>query len=96
MRSPKRGFKNVNRAEYAVINLTQLDLLFSEGEEVTPEKLKQKGTIKKRLSGIKVLGNGELTHALHVSAHAFSVKAKEKIEAAGGKVKVIETRAEVM
>ena len=62
---------------------------FEEGTEVTPELLFEMGIIKKQLSGIKVLGNGELTKKLTVRAHKFSSIAKEKIEAAGGKAEVI-------
>ncbi len=94
MRSPKRGFKNVNRKEYTVFNLKQLDLLFVEGEEVSPETLKEKGAMKKMLDGVKILAYGTLSHGLIVSAHAFSAKAKEKIEAAGGKAQVIQTQTE--
>jgi large subunit ribosomal protein L15 len=94
MRSPKRGFKNVNRKEYAVFNLKQLELLFAEGEEVSPETLKEKGALKQKLDGVKILAYGTLSHRLTVSAHAFSAKAKEKIEAAGGKAQVIQTQTE--
>lgn len=88
-RLPKRGFSNAMfKKTYAVINVSDLNK-FEEGTEVTPELLFEMGIIKKQLSGIKVLGNGELTKKLTVRAHKFSSIAKEKIEAAGGKAEVI-------
>lgn len=88
-RLPKRGFKNINRIKYAVINVGKLDTLFESGDEITPEVLLEKGVLKKLLDGVKVLGDGELTKALKIKAHAFSSSAKEKIEAAGGTAEVI-------
>ena len=88
-RLPKRGFSNAMfKKTYAVINVSDLNK-FEEGTEITPELLFEMGIIKKQLSGIKVLGNGELTKKLTVRAHKFSNIAKEKIEAAGGKAEVI-------
>ena len=88
-RLPKRGFSNANfKVEYAVINLSDLNR-FDNDTVVTPELLKETGIVKKQLSGIKVLGNGVLEKKLTVKAHKFSMTAKEKIEAAGGKVEVI-------
>lgn len=88
-RLPKRGFSNAMfKKTYAVINVSDLNM-FEDGTEVTPELLFEMGIIKKQLSGIKVLGNGELTKKLTVRAHKFSNIAKEKIEAAGGKAEVI-------
>lgn len=88
-RLPKRGFSNAMfKKTYAVINVSDLNM-FEDGTEVTPELLFEIGIIKKQLSGIKVLGNGELTKKLTVRAHKFSNIAKEKIEAAGGKAEVI-------
>ena len=80
-------FQNVARI-YSKKDLCDLNK-FEEGTEVTPELLFEMGIIKKQLSGIKVLGNGELTKKLTVRAHKFSSIAKEKIEAAGGKAEVI-------
>ena len=89
-RLPKRGFNNARfRSEYAVINLSDLDKYFNDGDEVTPEVLKSRGIIKKQLSGVKVLANGELKKKLTVKAHRFSSVAVTKIEAAGGKTEVI-------
>ncbi len=88
-RLPKRGFKNINRVEYVVVNLKRLDKMFEAGAEVTPEVLMERGAIKKLMDGLKVLGDGEISKPLKVKAHAFSASAKEKIEAAGGSVEVI-------
>lgn len=87
-RLPKRGFTNFSRKEYAVVNLDRLNQ-FTEGAEVTPEVLVQAGIVKNTLSGIKILGEGELTVKLTVKANKFSKSAVEKIEAAGGKTEVI-------
>ena len=89
-RLPKRGFNNKRFAtKYAVINLSDLERFFSDGDVVTPEVLKERGIIKKELSGIKVLANGNLTKKLTVKAHRFSSVAVTKIETAGGKTEVI-------
>ena len=82
-RLPKRGFTNIFRKEYAVINLGRLNEL--EGDTFDFDSLKQLGVVKKLQDGLKVLGTGELTRAITVTAHVFSASAKEKIEAAGGK-----------
>ena len=89
-RLPKRGFKNIRfETKYAVINLSDLETFFNDGDEVTPEILKSRGIIKKQLSGVKVLANGELTKKLIVKANRFSSLAVTKIENAGGKTEVI-------
>lgn len=86
-RLPKRGFTNIHRVEFQVINLFQLETL---GEaEVTPELLYQKGLIGYSSQPVKILGTGELTRKVTVSAHAFSKSAREKIESAGGSVQEI-------
>jgi len=87
-RIPKRGFKNVNRVEYTVINLDDLNV-FNDGEVVTPEVLVARGVIKKVLSGVKVLANGNLEKKITVKAHRFSANAAEKIASAGGTVEVL-------
>ncbi|MGX6971404.1 50S ribosomal protein L15 [Vagococcus bubulae] len=87
-RLPKRGFTNINRKDYAVINLDVLNR-FEDGTEVTPTTLIEAGIVKNEKSGIKVLGNGELTKKLTVKAAKFSESAKSAIEAAGGSVEVI-------
>jgi large subunit ribosomal protein L15 len=87
-RLPKRGFTNVNRKEYAVINLDLLNR-FEDGTEVTPVTLVEAGLVKIEKAGIKVLGNGELTKKLTVKAAKFSKAAEEAIVAAGGSIEVI-------
>ena len=87
-RLPKRGFTNINRKEYAVINLTQLNN-FNDGAEVSPAVLKEMGLVKNAKDGIKVLGEGELEKKLTVKAHKFSKSAAARIEKAGGTVEVI-------
>ncbi len=89
-RLPKRGFNNTRfEKKYATINLSDLNKFFNDGDEVTPEILKERGIIKKQLSGIKVLAQGNLEKKLIVKAQRFSNKAIEGIEAAGGKTEVI-------
>ena len=89
-RVPKRGFNNARfRTEYATINLSDLNKYFNDGDEVTPEVLKEKGIIKQQLCGVKVLGNGELEKKLTIRANRFSSSAITKIESAGGKAEVI-------
>ncbi|KHD85720.1 50S ribosomal protein L15 [Bacillus ginsengihumi] len=87
-RLPKRGFTNINRKDYAVVNLDALNR-FDEGTEVTPALLLETGVVSKEKSGIKVLANGKLEKKLTVKAHKFSSAAKEAIEAAGGSIEVI-------
>ena len=88
MRLPKRGFTNVYRKEYAVVNLDILNR-FEDGTEVTPLTLVEAGIVKDEKSGIKVLGNGELTKKLTVKAAKFSKTAEEAIVANGGSVEGI-------
>lgn len=85
-RLPKRGFTNIFRKEYAVVNLQDLAELTGT---VTPETLRQKGLVKSMKSGIKVLGVGTLKSGITIQAHKFSKSALEKIQAAGGKAEVI-------
>ena len=87
-RMPKRGFKNINRKEYAIVNLETLNK-FEDGAEVTPALLVESGIIKDEKDGIKVLGNGTLNKQLTVKASKFSASAKEAIESKGGKAEVI-------
>ncbi|MFT8459681.1 MAG: 50S ribosomal protein L15 [Liquorilactobacillus ghanensis] len=87
-RMPKRGFQNINRKEYAIVNLETLEK-FDDGTEVTPTLLVEKKVIKDEKDGIKVLGNGKLTKNLTVKANKFSAAAKEAIETAGGQAEVI-------
>ena len=89
-RLPQRGFKNTRfETKYAVINLSDLDKYFNDGDVFTPEVLKEKGIIKKQLNGVKVLANGTLTKKLTVKANRFSSIAVTKIEESGGKTEVI-------
>ena len=87
-RLPKRGFTNVNRKEYAIVNLGDLNS-FKAGSVVNVEFLKKYGLVKKEYNGLKVLGKGELSVALTVKANKFSKAAAQAIEAAGGKAEVI-------
>lgn len=87
-RVPKRGFTNINRKEYAIVNLDTLNR-FEDGTVVTPALLVETNVIKSEKSGIKVLGNGQVERKLTVQASKFSQAAKEAIEAAGGSVEVI-------
>ena len=84
------GFRNVNRVEYAVINVATLAERFQANETVTPELLKERRILRKLKDGVKVLGEGEITIPLTVRAHAVSESARAKIEAAGGTVQLIE------
>jgi len=85
---PKRGFKNVNRKEYSIVNLADLNL-FNEGEVVSPETLLARNILKKLKSGVKVLANGTLEKKLTVKASVFSKAAEAAIIKAGGTVEVI-------
>lgn len=86
-RIPKRGFNNIFAVEYATVNVSDLER-FEDGTVVNMELLVKEGMIKRELAGLKVLGNGNLTHKLTVEAKKFSKSAIEKIEAAGGKIEV--------
>jgi len=87
-RLPKRGFVNPTRKEYAIVNIEELNNFAAE-TKVTPELLAEQGIVKNAMSGIKILGNGEVTVKLTVKANKFSQSAVDKIEAAGGKTEVI-------
>jgi large subunit ribosomal protein L15 len=87
-RIAKKGFKNRFRKEYAIVNVSALNR-YEEGTNVTPEMLYQDRVITKYLDGVKILGNGELTVKLTVSANVFSKSAVSKIESAGGTVEVV-------
>ncbi len=87
-RVPKRGFTNIFRKEYEVVNVEKLNS-FENGAEVTPELLEEKGIVRLKQDGVKILGVGDLKVSLTVRANRFSKTAKEKIEAAGGKVEVV-------
>ena len=85
-RVPKRGFNNIFRKEYAIVNLCTLEENFEAGATVDAEALLAKGILKKTLTGVKILGDGALTKQLTVKAAKFSATAKTAIEAAGGTV----------
>lgn len=87
-RIPKRGFTNINRKDYAVVNVSALNR-FDNGTEVTPELLIESGIVKNEKSGIKILGNGSLEKKLTIKAHKFSSSAVEAIEQQGGTHEVI-------
>lgn len=83
-RLPKRGFTNVFKKQWLEISLAKIEDNFQAGEEVTPEILHDRGLIKKAKHDLVILGNGDFTKALKISAHRFTKTAKEKIEKAGG------------
>lgn len=85
----KRGFVNIFRKEYSIVNLDKLNI-FEEGSEVTPKKLHAAGLVKTLKHPVKILANGEVSHAVTVKANRFSAAAKAKIEAAGGKAEEVE------
>ncbi|WP_270334021.1 50S ribosomal protein L15 [Ligilactobacillus acidipiscis] len=87
-RMPKRGFNNINRKDYAIVNVETLNK-FEDGAEVTPVLLVESGVVKNEKDGVKILGNGELSKKLTVKANKFSASAKAAIEAAGGQTEVI-------
>src|SRR2546421_9123841 len=86
-RLPKRGFTNIFKKQYAIINLGRLDAL--SGDTFSPDQLMELGEVRKLGDGLKVLGSGELKRAIRVTAHLFSKSAMEKIQAAGGTAEVI-------
>ncbi len=87
-RLPKRGFKNINRIEYTILNVKDLEHFARDGV-INPEILLEKGVLKKTKPLLKILGEGEIRTALKVSAHKFSKSAIEKIQSAGGSVEII-------
>ena len=96
-RVPKRGFNNKYFADVVIaVNVFQLESIFGTGEKVTPDTLKAKGIVKKTFDKIKILGTGELTKSLDVTAHAFSAEAQKKIEAVGGKVTLLHGKKPVV
>ncbi len=86
-RLPKRGFTNIFKKQYAVVNLGRLDKL--EGDHFTPDRLVELGVVRKLGDGVKILGAGELTRKIRVEAHLFSRSALDKIQKAGGEAAVI-------
>jgi len=88
-RLPKRGFTNIFKKRWIEVSLAALDKQFSADDDVTPELMHARGIIKKAKHDIVVLGNGEVSKSLKVSAHRFTRSAREKIEKAGGAATVI-------
>jgi large subunit ribosomal protein L15 len=86
-RLPKRGFTNIFKKHYALVNLGRLDKL--EGDQFNPERLAELGVVHKLRDGLKILGSGELTRKVRIEAHLFSRSALEKIQKAGGEAVVI-------
>jgi large subunit ribosomal protein L15 len=95
-RIPKRGFHNRFAASVAIVNLAEIDESFEAGDDVTPATLRAKRLIRGAFDALKVLGDGELTKALKVSAHRFSKTAQEKIRKAGGDLVVLPGPAPVV
>ena len=89
-RLPKRGFTNIFKKEWIEVNLAALDQHFQADEEITPELLHERGLIKKARRDVVVLGTGDVSKALRISAHRFTKSAREKIEKAGGAATVIQ------
>jgi large subunit ribosomal protein L15 len=87
-RVPKRGFTNIFRKEFQIVNLSDLSRV-DAFQVISPQVMKEAGLIKKLKLPVKILGEGEMTRAVTVQANSFSQKAKEKIQAAGGKIEVI-------
>jgi large subunit ribosomal protein L15 len=88
-RIPKRGFTNIFREEYLIVNVDQLDSRFDKGATVDPDLLRASRLVRRATGKVKLLGRGEVKHALTVKVHHASAEAKKKIEAAGGKVEIL-------
>src|SRR5688572_30838327 len=89
-RLPKRGFTNIFKKDWLEISLAKIEESFNAGDEVTPEILHERGLIKKAKHDVVILGTGEVSKALNISAHRFTKTAKDKVEAAGGTATIIE------
>jgi large subunit ribosomal protein L15 len=87
-RLPKRGFNNIFKKSYSIVNIKDLSR-FAPNSSIDSESLRKAGLVKKERDGIKLLGNGEISHPLVIQVHKVSKTAKEKIEASGGKVEVL-------
>lgn len=88
-RLPKRGFTNIFKKQWIEISLAKIEESFNSGDAVTPEILHERGLIKKAKHDLVILGNGDVSKGLNISAHRFTKTAKDKIEKAGGSVTVI-------
>ncbi len=89
-RLPKRGFTNIFKKDWIEVRLSTLETNFDDGDEVTQEILRERGLIKKAKHDLVILGNGEVTKKLNISAHRFTKSAKDKIEGAGGTATLID------
>jgi large subunit ribosomal protein L15 len=87
-RIPKRGFNNIFKKDYSIVNIEKLNM-FNDGDIVSSKELISKGVIKKVVDGIKILAKGSLTKKLTIKANKFSQKAVKEIESAGGKIEVV-------
>ena len=94
-RLPKRGFTNIFKKKWIEISLAKLEENFGTGDEITPEVLHERGLIKKAKHDLVILGTGEMSKALKISAHRFTKTAKDKIERAGGSITEIKKEAAV-
>lgn len=92
-RLPKRGFTNIFKKKWLEIGLAKLEENFNAGDEITPEILHKRGLIKKAKHDLVILGNGEVSKALKISAHRFTKTAQDKIEKAGGSITEIKREA---
>ncbi|MCC7307797.1 MAG: 50S ribosomal protein L15 [Acidobacteria bacterium] len=92
-RLPKRGFTNIFKKQWIEISLAKIEASFNAGDEVTPEVLHQRGLIKKAKHDLVILGNGDVSKGLKISAHRFTKTAKDKIERAGGSATLISKAA---
>ena len=93
-RLPKRGFTNIFKKQWIEISLAKIESSFNAGDDVTPEILHERGLIKKAKHDLVILGNGDMSKALNISAHRFTKTAKDKIEKAGGTITEIKKAAE--
>jgi large subunit ribosomal protein L15 len=93
-RLPKRGFTNIFKKQWIEISLAKIEESFKAGDDVTPEILHERGLIKKAKHDLVILGNGDVSKKLNISAHRFTKSAKEKIEKAGGTATEIKKSAE--
>jgi large subunit ribosomal protein L15 len=92
-RLPKRGFTNIFKKQYAIVNLSSLDKV--EGDDFNPERMMELGIVRKKMrDGVKILGSGDITRKIRVEAHLFSKSAMEKIQKAGGEAAVIGATAD--
>ncbi|HNS32407.1 MAG TPA: 50S ribosomal protein L15 [bacterium] len=92
-RLPKRGFTHIKKSPHEIVNLSDIERKFNDGDKIFPESLLKAGLVKKGIK-VKILGDGELKKKVEISAHSFSLKAKTLIEKAGGKALIIKTETD--